>query len=257
MVNHHRRVLRLAAEHGLTIDPHEYLKPTGETRTYPNLVSAEAVRGMEHNAWGTGNPPSHSITLPFTRMLGGPLDYTPGIFALRWDPSDSGTRVHTTLAHQLALFPMLLSGLQMAADTPDHYEGHPALPFVEAVPATWDETRVLHDAVGECASIARRNGDAWFVGTATDERERTVDVPLGVLDDGPYVARCYSDAPETDLAANPEAVDVHACLVDAETTIRAPMASGGGQALHVEPATDADADLPRYDPDRLPRRGID
>lgn len=259
MVNHYRRTMAAAAEHGLMLDIHEPIKATGEKRTYPNVMTREGVRGMEIEAapaLGDGNPPSHTVTLPFTRMLAGPVDYTPGIFEILWDPMDDGTRVHTTRAHQLALYPILLSGLQMLADIPEHYEGNPELAFLESVPADWDETVVLGGEIGEYVSIARRKGAEWYVGTATDRTERTVALDMSFLEDGPYVAEVYSDAPEADFETNPTAVAIHERLVTADDEVLAPMAAGGGQAIRLRPPNDAEKEsVKTYEESVLPVRG--
>ena len=259
MVNHYWRTVRAAADHDLMIDIHEPIKPTGEQRTYPNLMTREGVRGMEINAsstLGDGNPPEHTVTLPFTRMVAGPLDYTPGIFEVLWDPSENGTRVHTTRARQLALYPILLSGLQMVADLPTHYEDCPEFTFIEAAPVSWDETQVINAEIGEYVTIARRSGDEWYVGSGTDDSPRTLSIPLDFLDVGTYVAKTYSDGPDADIDENPTAVAIHEGLVDAATTIPAPMIDGGGQAIRLRPATDEEAaSLPAYDPSWLPARG--
>lgn len=257
MVRHYQRVIEKAAEHRLMIDAHEPIKGTGIERTYPNFMSREGVKGQEYEAWSRGNPPEHTVTLPFTRMLSGPLDYTPGIFDITWFPpqapedsfgtDNDGTRVHTTRAHQIALYPVLLSGVQMLADVPEHYQGVPEFEFLKAVPATWDETRVVDGAVGDFISVARRSGEHWFVGSLTDEQARTVDVPLDFLGEGTYVAQSYTDAPETDLENNPNAVAVGRELVDATTTVRARMTNGSGHAMHIVPATEGDlGEIPRY-----------
>jgi alpha-glucosidase len=145
MVNHYRDTIRRAARHHLIMEAHEMVKDTGERRTYPNIMTREAVRGMEWEAWSEGNPPEHLVDIPFTRMIAGPMSYTPGIFDVTWDPGGPGrppwrtlehTRVHSTRAAQLALYPVYLSGLQMMADIPEHYEGQPELEFLERVPTT-------------------------------------------------------------------------------------------------------------------------
>ncbi|MCJ7703654.1 MAG: glycoside hydrolase family 97 protein, partial [Anaerolineales bacterium] len=163
MVEHYRMVVEKAAGYGIMLDVHEPIKPTGIRRTWPNMMTREGVRGMEYNAWSEGNPPEHTTILPFTRMLAGPLDYTPGIFDVMFNEYKPNNRVHTTLAKQLALYVTLYSPLQMAADLPENYEGNPAFEFVERVPCTWDETRVLDAAIGDYVVIARRSGDEWFL----------------------------------------------------------------------------------------------
>ncbi|MHA6804505.1 glycoside hydrolase family 97 protein [Salinifilum ghardaiensis] len=250
MVRHYQRVIEKAAEHQLMINAHEPIKGTGIERTWPNFVSREGVRGQEYEAWSRGNPPEHTVTLPFTRMLASPLDYTPGIFGITWFPpqspedphgdSNDRTRVHTTRAHQIALYPVLLSGVQMLADIPEHYTDAPEFEFLRAVPATWDDTRVVDGAIGDYVSIARRSGDEWFVGTLTDEHARTVRVPLDFLPGGPHVAHLYTDAPDTDLESNPEAVAVSRFLVTARTTVPARMTGGSGHAMRIVPATEED-----------------
>ncbi|MBA8825200.1 alpha-glucosidase [Saccharopolyspora lacisalsi] len=250
MVRHYQRVVEKAAEHRLMINAHEPIKGTGIERTYPNFVSREGVKGQEYEAWSRGNPPEHTVTLPFTRMLAGPLDYTPGIFDITWFPPQSPedphgadndrTRVHTTRAHQIALYPVLLSGVQMLADVPENYRGAPEFEFLRSVPATWDETRVVDGAIGDYVSVARRSGREWYVGTLTDERARTVEVPLDFLGEGTYVAHCYTDAPDTDLESNPNAVATSRRLVDASTTVHAEMTNGSGHSMRIVPATDDD-----------------
>jgi alpha-glucosidase len=247
-VNRYREVVRHAADNELLVDQHEPVKPTGESRTYPNLVTAEGVRGMEFNAWSEGNPPEHTVTIPFTRMLAGPMDYTPGIFEVTWDPRDDGTRVPTTRARQLAYYPIFESGLQMAADLPEHYEGEPEFAFVESAPADWDETRVLNGEIGDYVTVARRSGEEWYVGSATDEDPRTLRVSLSFLDEGPYVAEVYADDADADRDANPTAVRIDEFLVDSTAVIPAAMAGGGGHAMRLVPADADDREqVPEYD----------
>lgn len=256
MVNHYQRVIKKAAEHRLMINAHEPIKATGIERTFPNFVSREGVRGQEYEAWSYGNPAEHTVTLPFTRMLSGPLDYNPGIFDITWFPEQSpqdphgedndGTRLHTTRAHQIALYPVLLSGVQMLADVPENYREAPELEFLREVPVTWDETQVINGAIGDYITVARRSGAQWFVGTLTDEQERTLAVPLDFIGEGRYVAHLYTDAPETDLDTNPNAVAIDRRLVDATTIVRASMTRGSGHSMRIVPATEEDADLPRY-----------
>ncbi|QUH03240.1 glycoside hydrolase family 97 protein [Saccharopolyspora erythraea] len=257
MVNHYQRVIHKAAQHRLMINAHEPIKGTGIERTYPNFVSREAARGIEYDAWSRGNPPEHTVTLPFTVMLAGPLDYTPGIFDITWFPEQSPedsfgaendrTRVHTTRAHQIALYPVLLSGLQQLADVPENYRGAPEFEFLREVPVTWDETRVVQGEIGDYITMARRSGDRWFVGSLTDEQERVLDVPLDFLGAGAFVAHVYADAPETDLDTNPNAVRIDRWLVDSAAVVRAELTRGGGHAMRIVPATDEDrGSLRRY-----------
>ncbi|MCK4510352.1 glycoside hydrolase family 97 protein [bacterium] len=236
MVFHYRRILEKAADARIMLDVHEPIKPTGISRTYPNMMTREGVRGMEYNAWSEGNPPEHTTILPFTRMLAGPLDYTPGIFDLTFDEYKPDNRVHTTIAKQLALYVVLLSPLQMAADLPENYEGHPALGFIERVPCTWDETRVLDAAIGDYVVIARRNGDEWFLGSITDEEGRALQVSLDFLAAGRrYQARIYRDGAGAHWETNPISVDVSTVEVEAEDTMTLELAPGGGAAVYFAP----------------------
>ena len=178
------------------VEAHEMVKDTGERRTYPNIMTREAVRGIEWEAWSEGNPPEHLVNIPFTRMLSGPVSYTPGIFDTTWDPGGPGrppwrtletTRVHSTRAAQMAIYPVYLSGLQMMADVPEHYEGEPELEFLEQVPTTWDDTKAINGRIGDHVTVARRSGQDWFVGSLTDEQDRTLSIPLRFLDSRTYL----------------------------------------------------------------------
>lgn len=239
MVNHYRRVVKKAAEHHIMIDAHEPIKPTGISRTYPNMMTREGVRGMEYNAWSDGNPPEHTTILPFTRMLAGPLDYTPGIFDLTFNRYKKDNRVYTTLAKQLALYVVLYSPLQMAADLPENYENQPAFTFIENVPVNWDETKVLNAEIGDFICIARKNGDSWYIGSITDENARSLEIPLTFLDsDKKYTAHIYTDASDADWETNPAAIKINKYLVSHSDTITASLARGGGQAVRITPATE-------------------
>jgi alpha-glucosidase len=243
MVNHYRRVVKVAAEHEIAINAHEPIKPTGLRRTWPNMMTREGVRGMEYNAWSSGNPPSHTLVLPFTRMLAGPLDYTPGIFNLTPEEIMPDNRVRTTLAKQLANEVILYSPVQMAADLVEHYEDNKAFEFLDHVPADWSESHVLHAGIGTHISIARRQdgNDEWYVGTTTNAEARSLDVPLHFLDEGTtYVAHVYEDAPSADYQDDPHAYRIRRGLVTSADTITAAMGRSGGQAVRLVPATKAD-----------------
>jgi alpha-glucosidase len=239
MVRHYRRVVEEAARRRIVLDVHEPIKPTGISRTYPNMMTREGVRGTEYNAWSEGNPPEHTTILPFTRMLAGPLDYTPGIFDITFDEYKPENRVHTTIAKQLALYVVLWSPLQMAADLPENYEGHPAFEFIERVPCDWDETRVLDAAIGDYVVTARRGGREWYVGAVTDENARVLRVPLSFLDPSTvYVARFFADGADADWELNPTPVDVSSVLVNDLTIVSLSLARGGGAAIAIVPASD-------------------
>lgn len=247
MVRHHRRVIETAARHGIALNVHEPIKDTGERRTWPNMMTREGSRGMEYNAWGGegGNPPEHETILFFTRMLAGPMDFTPGIFDLLIQrPTGTPRQPHesrprTTLAKQLALYVVLYSPLQMAADLPENYEGQPAFQFIRDVAVDWDTTIVIDGQIGDHVVVARRqrDADAWFLGAITDEEARSFDVPLDFLPAGRrYVAEIYADGPGADWRDNPLPVAIRQQPVDSATTLRIELARGGGQAIRFRPA---------------------
>ncbi len=247
MVRHYRRVIETAARDGIMVDVHEPLHDTGERRTWPNMMSREGSRGQEYNAWSGdgGNPPEHETILFFTRLLAGPMDYTPGIFDILRDRS-TGTaqrpdqpRVRTTLAKQLALYVVLYSPLQMAADLPENYEHQPAFQFIKDVAVDWDTTRVLDARIGDYVAVARRErgGQNWFIGAITDEEPRTLDVPLSFLSPGKrYIAEIYADGPKADWLTNPLPVTITRRPVTSATRLRLLLAPGGGQAIRIRPA---------------------
>ena len=185
-IRHYRRVIECAAKHHIMIDNHEPAMPTGIQRTWPNLMTQEGVRGQEYNAWDRrgGNPPAHTVTLPFTRGLAGPTDFTPAIF--NFSEIVKGTHPHSTLAKQLGEFVVIYSPLQMAADAIENYEGQPALSFIENCPTTWSKTLVPNGEIGKYITIARkaRHGDSWFIGSITNEEARNIDIALDFLDEG-------------------------------------------------------------------------
>jgi len=235
MVNHYRKVLEIAAKNQIMLNVHEPIKPTGIRRTYPNMMTREGARGMGWNGWSEGNSPEHTVTLPFTRLLAGPLDYTPGIFDIKFDPQQQ-YRVHSTLAKQLAMYVALYSPMQMAADMIENYQQQPAFEFIEKVPTTWDETKVLAGEIGDYVSIARRRGKQWFIGSMTDEVPRTLTIKFDFLaEDTVYIARVFSDAMLTDFNDKPTAIAINSFLVNKGDRLKVAMASGGGQALYLSP----------------------
>jgi len=254
MVRHYRKVVETAARYQIMLDVHEPIKDTGIRRTYPNMMTREGARGQEYNAWDGegGNPPGHTTILPFTRMLAGPFDFTPGIFALFFEEYRPNNRVNTTLAKQLALYVVIYSPLHMAADLPENYEGHPAFQFIVDVPVDWQDTKVLQAEIGDYVTIARqnRNSEDWYIGSITDERERTLEAPLAFLEAGKeYVAEIYADAADADWESNPLSIDIYEALVDSNTVLNLRLAPGGGQAIRIRPATEDEANhIPPYQP---------
>ena len=241
MVNHYQRVVEAAARHRIVLDVHEPIKPTGVERTYPNMMTREGARGQEYNAWSEGNPPSHTATLPFTRIVAGPLDYTPGILGLRYTNASVERSVHSTVANQLALMVVLYSPMQMAADLIENYEGHPAFAFAEAVPCDWDETRALGGEIGDFATIARRSGRDWFIGSITDEFPRTLEVPLSFLEPGvTYRAFIVADGPGAHYEENPEPCEIREATVTAADMLTLDLAAGGGCAVWLAPSEQAE-----------------
>jgi alpha-glucosidase len=233
MARHHQKVILAAAKRRISVNPHEPIKDTGLRRTYPNGLTREGARGMEFSAWGNpGNPPEHEANLVFTRLLAGPMDYTPGIFGTRTRP---GSQVATTWAKQLALYVVIYSPLQMVADLLDNYEANPApFQFIKDVPVDWEDTRVLNGEVGEFVTIARkqRGGDDWYLGAVSDGSARTLSVPLSFLDAGRrYTAHIYRDGDKADWKSAPEDIVIEQRQVEQTDTLQLRLAPGGGQAI--------------------------
>jgi glucan 1,4-alpha-glucosidase len=239
MINHYLRAIKKAANYQVMIDEHEPVRPTGLQRTYPNFMASEAARGNEYNAFADGNQPEHETILPFTRLMGGPMDYTPGIFKLNHYSGDSSRRVHTTLAKQLALYVTMYSPLQMVADLPENYVGHmDAFQFIKDVPTDWDDTHILAAEPGDYILIARKqkNGNAWYMGAITDEHRREMTADLSFLDKGKsYEATLYEDAENADWLQNPEAYRIRKIKVDQSSRLILKLAPGGGAAVSIKP----------------------
>jgi alpha-glucosidase len=246
-VNHYRRVIEAAARHRIMLDVHEPLHDTGERRTWPNMMTREGARGQEYNAWSGegGNPPEHETILFFTRLLAGPMDFTPGIFDLLIERGTGRPRrpdeprIRTTLAKQLALYVVLYSPLQMAADLPENYEGQPAFQFIKDVAVDWDTTHVLDGRIGDYVVVARRERGKqdWFLGAITDESARTLEVPLTFLPRGRrYTAEIYADGPNANWLDNPLPITISRRAVTSATRLRLVLAPGGGQAIRIRPA---------------------
>lgn len=248
-VRHYRKVVQTAARYHATLDVHEPIKDTGIRRTYPNMMTREGARGMEWNAWSEGNPPEHHVMLPFTRLLAGPMDYTPGIFDVlyeraknspdrkQWNMKDSkDCRINTTLAKQIANWVILYSPLQMAADMIENYEGHPAFQFFRDFDADCDWSEALAGEPGEFVVIARKAKDNYFLGAATNETAREVTIPLNFLEQGKtYKAVIYADGEDADWETNPTAYQITEKQVTVGDTLTINMARGGGQAVSLMP----------------------
>jgi alpha-glucosidase len=237
MVRHYRKVVETAAKYQISINAHEPIKDTGIRRTWPNMMTREGVRGMEYNAWSQGNPPDHTTILPFTRMLSGPLDYTPGIFDIKFDQYRTEEHVKTTLAKQLALMVVLYSPLQMAADMVENYVDHPAFQFIRDVGVDWEESLSLDGEIGEYLSIARKekNTGKWFLGAISNKEARTLDVSLDFLEpEASYKAVIYADAPDAHWYDNPLAMDITEQRVDQNASLTLKIAPGGGAAVTME-----------------------
>jgi hypothetical protein len=238
MVNHYLYAITKAADYHITVDAHEAVHPTGLARTYPNLIANESARGTEFEAF-EGNHPNHTTILPFTRLIGGPMDYTPGIFQTRisaFNPKNINF-VHTTLARQLALYVVMYSPLQMAADFPENYNKHlDAFKFIEDVPVDWDDTHVLEAEPGDYLTIARKakGKSSWFIGSACDENGRTSEISLSFLDpDKTYAATIYADAKDAHYEKNPQAYTINKVHVTNKSRITQYCAPGGGYAVSV------------------------
>ena len=245
MVRHYLRVLKKAAEYGIMLDVHEPIKATGERRTYPNMMCREGARGMEWNAWSAGNPPEHQTILPFTRLLGGPMDYTPGIFDITyrnivgnpdlqaWNgPIATECRVNTTLAKQIADWVVLYSPMQMASDLISNYEGHPAFQFFREYDADIDWSEALDGEIGQYYVVARRAGERFYLGAVTADGGRTVNCPLSFLPDRrKFLATIYADGPDADWKTNPYSYTISTRVVESTDSLDIVMAPGGGQAV--------------------------
>ncbi len=233
MVNWYRRVAKSAAEHKLMLDFHGAFKPDGLRRTYPNLMTREGVMGLEYTKWSGRITPRHNVTLAFTRMLAGPMDYTPGGFnnvtKAAFEPRNDFPMVMATRAHETALYVVFESAFQMVSDHPEAYDGQKGFEFIKAVPATWDETRVLNGVPTEYVTIARRRGANWFLGSITDWQARELEVPLNFLGSGTYTAEIYADAP--DAATEPKHATREEQRVDAKMVLKLKLAPGGGAAI--------------------------
>lgn len=241
MVNHFNFVARRAADYKVMVNSHESSRPTGYNRTYPNYIAAEAARGTEFNAWSNGNPPMHETILPFTRLLGGPMDYTPGIFEIKMSHYDATKKeqVHTTLAKQLALYVTMYSPLQMAADLPENYEKYPdAFQFIKDVAADWDESKYIETEPGDYLTVVRKTKgkESWFLGAITDENSRKTEIKLDFLTPNKkYKAIIYQDGITADWQKNPINYEIKTMTVTSKTKLKLVLAAGGGTAISFLP----------------------
>ncbi|WP_064748383.1 glycoside hydrolase family 97 protein [Lysobacter antibioticus] len=237
MARHHLKVVAAAAERGIAINAHEPIKSTGLRRTYPNWISNEGARGMEYNAWGRPpNPPEHEANLVFTRLLAGPMDFTPGILSLT---GAKGRPIQSTLAKQLALYVVIYSPIQMVPDLPENYERYPeAFQFIKDVAVDWSDSKVVNGEVGDYVTVVRkaRGGEDWFLGSVSDEHARNLAVPLGFLDpDRTYRAEIYRDGEGADWQGDRFAFARDTREVRRGDVLTLRLAPGGGQAIRFVP----------------------
>jgi hypothetical protein len=253
MVNHYNKTMEQTAKYKIMLNIHEPIKPTGLNRTYPHLMSGEGMRGQEFNAWSEGNNPSHNVTLPFTRNLAGPMDFTPGIFDLKLEKYKNNvtkvasfddravgekpySRVYSTLAHQLALYVVFYSPIQMAADLPENYKGHPAFQFIKDVGVDWELTRVLYAKVGQHVVTMRKEKGSkkWFVGGISGMKPYKAKVKFDFLPKGEsFTAIIYKDASDTDYLTSPEKYEIIKRSVTSGDTIDIDIKAAGGFAISI------------------------
>jgi len=238
-VRHFQKVIDNGAKYHIMIDNHEPVIPTGLCRTYPNFMTGEGMRGQEYNAWSAdgGNKPDHLTIIPFTRGLAGPMDYTPGIFNFE-NLVKPNTRVQTTISQQLALYVVLYSPLQMAADLPENYEGKPALKFIESVPVNWDVTKVLDSKIGDFIVTVRKDRDSeeWFLGGLCNENGREISCDLSFLDKNiTYTADIYRDGDNADYKTNPTSIIIEKKEVKSDEVLKFKLANAGGVAIRFIP----------------------
>ena len=255
-VQHYQKVVEKAAEYKIAINAHEPIKETGIRRTWPNMMTREGARGMEWNAWSEGNSSTHLCTLPYTRLLSGPMDYTPGVFDIyykaacetpgraAWNGDNSKTFIKTTLARQIANWVLIYSPLQMACDLIENYEGHPAFQFFRDYDADCDWSEALAGEIGDYIVIARRAGEDFFLGAGTNDEPRTVSVPLEFLEKGvKYEATIYADDLDAPIITQPDGTQapdktfykIEKRAVTSDDTLEIQMAADGGQAISFKP----------------------
>ncbi|MBN1925766.1 MAG: glycoside hydrolase family 97 protein [Prolixibacteraceae bacterium] len=238
MVNHYQKVIETAAKYNIAVNAHEPIKATGKRRTWPNIISREGLRGQEFNAWASdgGNPPEHLPIIAFTRMLAGPIDYTPGIFNIKLKPYKPDNQVNTTLAQQLALYVVINSPVQMVPDLIEYYEGHPAFQFIRDVGVNWEQTLALNGEVGDYVTIAREERETgnWFVGSITDENPRMINLKLNFLTKGEtYDATLFLDGADAHWDKNPTSYKIEHLTVTNSSDVELNLAAGGGAAISI------------------------
>ena len=237
-INHYQHAIERAADYKIMVNAHEAVRPTGLCRTYPNLIGNESARGTEYQAFG-GITPGHTAILPFTRLQGGPMDYTPGIFEMQ---CSNGSRANSTIGGQLALYVTMYSPLQMAADFPENYEKHlDAFQFIKDVALDWDKSIYLEAEPMEYITAARKakGSSSWFVGSVTGLKPHNSTLRLDFLDKGKtYVATVYADAPDADYKTNPQAYTITKGLVTAKSVLKLHSVAGGGYAISIVEAKD-------------------
>jgi hypothetical protein len=240
MVNHYTTVIEKAASNKIAVNVHEPVVPSGLRRTYPNLISGEGLRGQEFNAWADdgGNRTDHLTIVPFTRMLAGPIDFTPGIFNLKLSPYKTTNQVNTTLAHQLATYVIIYSPVQMAADLVESYQGHAAFQFIRDVGVDWQKSIVLNGEIGQFITIARKEkgSEKWFIGSITNEQPRTLKVKLDFLEPGKkYKAIMYCDGDHAHWNTKPDDYKIEELEVNKNTSLSLLLKEGGGAAISIIP----------------------
>lgn len=236
MVNNYRKAVEMGAKYKVAINAHEPIKATGLRRTYPNVIAREGLRGQEFNAWASdgGNPPEHLPIVAFTRMLAGPIDYTPGIFNIKLTPHKPNNQVNTTIAQQLALYVVINSPIQMVPDLIENYKGNDAFQFIRDVAVNWETSKVLNGEVGDFVTIARkdRESENWFIGSITDENARDMNIKLDFLTEGKkYKASLYLDGKNAHWDNNPTEFQILTKEVSSESNLEFHLAEGGGAAI--------------------------
>ena len=241
--NHYQYAIEKAAEYKIMVNAHEAVRPTGICRTWPNLIGNESARGTEYQAFG-GSKPNHVCMLPFTRLIGGPMDYTPGIFEMDIEKINPNNKSHvnSTLVNQLALYVTMSSPLQMAADFPENYNRFlDAFQFIKDVALDWDESKYLEAEPGEYITVARKakGSDKWFVGNTAGTTAFTSKISFDFLDNSKqYIATIYADAKDADYKTNPQAYTIRKVVVTNKSKLNQISVAGGGYAISIVPVTD-------------------